>query len=374
MKIAILTLPLRTNYGGILQAYALQTVLERQGHDVVVLSLPQTYQLSFLKKSLVYPKRLIRKYLLGKKCVVTWEQCMNRRTTVSMQFTKQFIDKYVHQKMVGSFYELKEDDYDAIVVGSDQIWRPLYYPHIDNAFLDFAKGWKIKRVAYAPSFGVDTWEYTDEQTCRCKHLLSFFDAVSTREESGVILCREHLDHDAEWVLDPTMLLDATDYVRLFQFAETPTSNGNLLCYILDRTSMAEAVIDKISKSRGLVAFRVNSQVENNDADLKDSIQPPVENWIRGFYDAQFVITDSFHACVFSILFRKQFVVVGNVGRGLSRIESLLKIFGLENRLVHEIADVNALKVIDYDAVYDKLEVRRKQSIAFLQNGLKAKNL
>ena len=103
--------------------------------------------------------------------------------------------------------------------------------------------------------------------------------------------------------------------------------------------------------------------------MNERIKPTVEKWLRGFYDAEFVITDSFHACVFSILFKKQFVVVGNKERGLSRIESLLQCFGIENRIVEDSVQVMRLPLIDYDKVYVKLEKYRKKSLEFLNVAL-----
>lgn len=365
MRIGIVTLPIRTNYGGILQAYALQTVLERMGHKVVVFAKPHTFRLSFLRKCKAYPKRFFNKYFLRKNTIILWEQYMNNRTAVSMKFTGPFIDRNVHLKMVNDFQDLKESDYDAIIVGSDQIWRPLYYPHIEDAYLKFAEGWNIKRFSYAPSFGVDEWEYSKDQTEECKRLLKLFDAVSTREESGTMLCRNYLGREAEWVLDPTMLLEVQDYIRLFEMSNIPPSKGELFCYILDPSEEKEVVINDISKINNITPFAVNSQVDDLNADFANCVQPPVESWLRGFFDAKFVVTDSFHACVFSILFKKQFVVVGNQERGLSRIKSLLKIFGLEDRLVNQNFVASKLNMIDYDTVDKKLHEWRERSMSFL---------
>lgn len=100
------------------------------------------------------------------------------------------------------------------------------------------------------------------------------------------------------------------------------------------------------------------------------MQQPVERWLRGFYDAEFVFTDSFHACVFAIIFRKQFVVYGNKERGMARFDSLLGMFGLEDRLVSSVAEVKSLRRIDYDNVDAKLNDMRSRSMAFLQESLK----
>ena len=334
MRIGILTLPLHTNYGGILQAYALQTVLERMGHDVCVIEKKrQPLRLPLWKAPLSYGKRIL-KNLTGNPFPIFYEQKMNREEPIVGQNTDKFINKYIKRRIVDDFSDIKETDFDAIVVGSDQVWRPKYFnDNIENAYLRFAEGWEIKRIAYAASFGTNEWEYTPEQTERCAKLLKRFNAVSVREKSGVGLCREHFHIEAKHVLDPTMLLSADDYVKLFEVAGTPKSSGTLLCYILDETPEKTALVNKIAEEKHLIPFRVNSKVENPMATLSERIQPSVEQWLRGFYDAKLVVTDSFHACAFSILFNKPFIVIGNTKRGISRFTSLLFMFGLMDRLI-----------------------------------------
>lgn len=368
MRIGILTLPLHTNYGGILQAYALQTMLERMGHEVVVIDKPYGWILPLWKRPFIYTKRAIKKYILRQKEIVLLEEKKRQKEfPIVSQHTQQFIEKYIHRKVVNSPEELQERNFDAIVVGSDQIWRPKYYRSIENAYLAFAEEWNIKRIAYAASFGTDDWEYTPEQTKKCGELLKKFDAVSVREASGVQLCKEHFGVESQHVLDPTMLLDKEDYIRLIETAGTPKSKGTLLNYILDETPEKHALIEKVAKDKGLVPFRVNSKVEDRTTPLEDRIQPPVENWIRGFYDAEFVVTDSFHACVFSILFGKPFVVVGNKERGMARFESLLRTFGLGNRLVNCMEDYNRVK--DMKVASHRLQENRILSYEYLSKYL-----
>ena len=362
MRIGILTLPLHTNYGGILQAYALQTVLERMGHEASVITTPNKAELPVWKWPYSYPKRMIRKYILGKNEPVFFESYHNRVYPIVGQYTLQFINKYIHCFEVGKLLDLKEKDFDAFVVGSDQVWRPMYYPtRIENAYLDFAKDWNIKRMAYATSFGTSEWEYTVGQTERCRELLRKFDVVSVREESAVELCRKFFGVNASHVLDPTMLLDVQDYVDLVKRADIPKSKGTLLCYILDETESTTDLISRLASETGLVPFRGNSRVEDWSAPLAERIQPPVEQWLRGFMDAELVVTDSFHACVFSILFHKPFVVVGNKERGLARVKSLLKMFGLEERWNSDIPTISFFKTIDWKDVDECLEEWRKSS-------------
>lgn len=333
MKIGILTLPLHTNYGGILQAYALQTVLERLGHDAYVIEKERRpLHLPLWRMPVKYARRLLRN-LSGHPYPIFYEQKFNREQPIIRQYTDRFIKRHIKPATFADYSSISENDFDAIVVGSDQVWRPQCFDEIRTAYLDFTDGWDIGRYAYAASFGTDEWEYSKRQTSACSRLLHKFDGISVREDSGVRLCQEHFGVKAEHVLDPTMLLRQADYISLFEETETPAGNGDLLTYILDDTPAKSRLVTDVAAELGLTPFKVNSKVENLNAPLAERIQPPVEQWLRGFYDARFVITDSFHACVFSIIFNKPFIAVANKGRGLSRFISLLTMFGLEQRLI-----------------------------------------
>lgn len=180
------------------------------------------------------------------------------------------------------------------------------------------------------------------------------------------MCKTKFDVDALLVLDPTMLLNMDDYITLLQKAKTSRSDGTLLNYVLDDSEEIDILINKVATDNHLVPFSVNNQFEYDDSKpLQQRIKPSVETWLRGFYDAEFVITDSFHACVFSILFKKQFIVVGNKERGMSRFKSLLKMFGLEERLVEANCDISTLQQIDYDKVYNIYDKFKESSMRYL---------
>ena len=376
MRIGILTLPLHTNYGGILQAYALQTVLERMGHEVVVFDTPNKCPLPPLwQLPLSFVKRTLLKSM-GRIDRIFIERYNNSVQPIITKEIQPFIDEKIHRKVFTKFSKLDACDFDAIVVGSDQVWRSIYFipmwfgQPMENAYLSFTKGWNIKRISYAASFGTDKWEYNEKQTLHSKKSLQMFDAVSVREENGVKLCKQYFDVDALQVLDPTMLLDANDYIELFKQKQTHRSKGNLLNYVLDETNEIENLIKKVSSEKKMITFAVNNPYEgDNTKPLNRRIKPSVETWLRGFYDADFVITDSFHACAFSIIFKKQFIVVGNKERGLARFKSLLKMFGLEERLVDENVDVNTLQPIDYNKVYNLYGQLKKKSLLFLSENL-----
>jgi exopolysaccharide biosynthesis predicted pyruvyltransferase EpsI len=148
-----------------------------------------------------------------------------------------------------------------------------------------------------------------------------------------------------------------------------TKEGKIMVYMLDRTEEKEQFVNSMSKHLHLDTFIANSDVDNRKLPQEKRVQPPVEEWLRGFKDAEYVITDSFHACVFSIIFKKQFVVLGNKERGMSRFESLLKRFGLEDRLMQTDNIPTDIPDIDYSTVEPKVELLRQQSLDFLKNSL-----
>jgi len=391
MRIGMLTLPPNSNYGGILQAYALQTVLERMGNDVVILDsahkpVKRTAR-QCARLPLTLAKRMAWKCLHPTRGVPlrlgSFLKSIEKERRVN---TDRFISMYLHKTAEKSYYDLRREDFDAIVVGSDQVWRPLYFMWtgaVEDAYLAFAEDWNIKRVAYAASFGTDKWEYTERQTVRCGQLLKKFDAVSLREASAVGIVKSHFGVDAVHVLDPTMLLRKEDYSRLVERAEQDgtlermTDEGAfLLTYILDETTAKSEIVTAVAAAKGLKVVKgkceeFNIRTYSRKNGISKYIQPPVESWLRNFRDCQYVVTDSFHGCVFSIMNEKQFVVIGNKERGMARFTSLLAMFGLESRMVAAGMDYQSalLTPIDYAAVNRRLAALRVRSNAFLKSSL-----
>lgn len=379
MRIGILTLPLHTNYGGILQAYALQTVLERMGHEVVVFDCPlRKIELPIWKKPLCYSKRIIKRYFLQDKgTLINKEKIDFEKERYFRKNTQHFINAHIHRYVVRKLEDIKKDDIDAIVVGSDQIWRMLYFKSMwftkraANAFLAFTAGWNIKRIAYAASFGNNTPEIPERVIEDCRKSISSFDAVSVREESGVEICKKLFGIDALWVLDPTMLLSSDDYIKLIggNMGQSRTT-GTLMSYVLDENSDVSELRATIAKEKNL-RINITNIAVNGIEQNGLTPQPPVENWLQSFLDADFVINDSFHACVFSILFHKQFIVYGNKDRGMERFTSLLGMFGLQDRLVTSSSEYKSLPDIDYTKVDRILNGKRQQAMTFLSANLKA---
>ena len=157
----------------------------------------------------IYIKRII-KNLIGRKCFIFYERRKEWEYPIISQHTQKFISEYIHRKII-NFKNLRENDFDAIVVGSDQIWRPCMFPNIENAYLRFTIDWDIKRISYAASLGVDNWEYSPKQTKECRRLIQKFNAISVREKSSIDLLKKYFNVNACHVLDPTLLIEGSQY-------------------------------------------------------------------------------------------------------------------------------------------------------------------
>ena len=167
-----------------------------------------------------------------------------------------------------------------------------------------------------------------------------FQLVSVREQSGVRLCKEFLNVESQWVLDPTFLLSKEEYISIVESESVPKSDGNLMYYFLDPSVEKLRLINNIATANDFVPFtampkyQAENRTKNNVKQEIDScVYPGVLVWLRGFIDADLIICDSFHGCVFSIIFNKKFWVINNKDRGNARLESLLRMFGLEERLI-----------------------------------------
>lgn len=357
MKIGILTQPLTTNYGGILQNYALQTVLKNLGHE------PKTidYIVYTWKDWYIYTLKNLIKKLLGRQCYFISTPSRELKKEIPLRrFVCNNISLTAPRKKSFTASLIEKYNFDAVVVGSDQVWRPSYNAdRIEDMYLAFTQGLSVRRVAYAASFGTDEWEYTKESTNICSVLAKKIDAISVRELTGVELCKRYLGVTAAHVLDPTMLLTSLDYEMICKDIER--REPFVFAYMLDISSEKRQIVESIAKSRGLTYIIVSA---GNDISENDSI----ELWLSYFRDCSFVVTDSFHGTVFSIIFNRDFIVCDNQSRGNARFHSLLDIFDLQNRMIISDQELPPLS-IDWDAVKVILNTRRIESIEWLNSAL-----
>lgn len=359
MKIGILTLPLYTNIGGILQAYALSTVLQRKGHEVYILN---------RRRDDWRPKRSFKE--LAKQYIGSLFALKSSQNKQEVLDCNAFIKKYLTiTPPLYSSCELSDYiqnlDLKMIVVGSDQVWRQWqsFHAYTSDFFLYFLKdNQNISKWAYGASFGFDECNI-DHELNECIKGLAKFSSVSVREEIGVQICRDTFGVDAVHVLDPTMLLTCSDYIQLINDNIIKNNPGNILCYILDSSEAIQTVIENLNKNGNIAYSFIHYWFPKKE----------IPQWISAFRDASYVVTDSFHGCVFSILFNKPFVALGNNKRGQARFQSLLKLFGLEKRLVPLDSSVpldSILKEkIDWDFVNQQIELWRNRSLAFIYNNL-----
>lgn len=370
MKIGILTLPQETNYGGILQAFALQRTLRNMGHDAITIDRHNRRQYPSLKIHVVgYCKRLFLHYLKGKANVSTkWNPFITEEEyKASSMETQKFIERNIQLTRRVYSDELAEIDkeylFDAYIVGSDQVWLDKYCP---SSFLDFVKRHNVKKISYAASCGKNSFFNNTTKVKVCRELVKSFNGLSVREESLLQPCREKLGVEAQWVLDPTMLLTPADYLAA---TECRVDHSPILfSYILDCSAEKNVAVEAVASSMRLPV--VNG---NRVSGGTDKVFPSVDDWIQNFYRANFVITDSFHGTVFAILFNKPFITIGNAHRGIARFQSILSLFHLEDRIVLNVDASEILKIadrtIDFETVNQILEQEREESLVFIEKSL-----
>lgn len=385
MKIGVLTQPLHHNYGGVLQAYALVTVLREMGHEVVILNREYASEpslklylwqtMSFLKCFYRIYVKGDKKYKLSNPLALTYYPL----ASISVPPLKVFINKELPlTKLLLLSSELskyiKRAHLDAIIVGSDQVWRQAYSPKITDYFLAFLpEDSGLRKIAYAASFGTEQHDILQESLPECQRGIKKFDALSVREHSGVEILEKEFGVSAQQVLDPTLLLTASRYDHIIAMESENNKKTDLLSYILDTSTDATSIKEDVKqslKASTLINLKIYSGIEPEP----NTVAPTLPAWLNAFKHTRFVATDSFHGCVFSIIYRKPFVAIANAERGSDRFTSLLDSIGLSYRLVHSYDEYQQKKAIllqpvDYTEVYQKLYKDKERSMDFLKRSL-----
>ena len=358
-KVLIVTLEQGSNYGGMLQAYALQRTVRGFGFEAETTATPGVFYKAAIKS------------IPGLQWAFAKARGKSPRIDkdITIQYTSKFVEKninFIEYRLAVKKSQL--DEYVAYIVGSDQVWRKPY-TYVPHNLFSFVRS-DASRISYAASFGRDDLdEYGDKLIAKTKKLAQRFDAMSVREDSGVDVAKKYWGVDAEHHVDPTLLIDAAEYVTLVENEDLPLhdSDGEIFAYVLDTALGKQGAIERVAKVKKMKSFTVIDGDENGGKPM-----PPVTQWIKSFIDAEYVVTDSFHGTVFSVIFNKPFVAIGNKERGLARFTSLLKMFGLEDRFVtsaDEVTEELINREIDWDLVNAKIKSEQKRSFDYLKKHL-----
>lgn len=391
IKCAILTLLYKNyNYGGILQAFALSHFINKNGIDAVqILFDGNLTQKSFSAKLKSVIKKSPVKTLIILKNIIYCKFYNCARIVYERIFAKNYVEA-TRQRVVGfdEFCKTKiphtdivygresisecNAQYDAFITGSDQVWNLDWYN--TAYFLDFAKSNKIK-ISYAASSAKNS--FTDEQKAIFKKSLKDYNAVSVREENMVDMLKDLSPVLPQLVVDPVLLLDSDDWNKIS--SDRKCEEPYILCYFLGKNKASRRLVKAFAKKNSLKIACIsmtNDKATRNLGDYDVSNASP-EDFISLIKNAEYVFTDSFHACVFSIIHRKDFFVFNRSRKGemSSRITSLLDMFEMPERFCNT-PDKESLSYIEdigkvcYEKEFERYIIARQESENFLFQNLK----
>jgi Polysaccharide pyruvyl transferase. len=365
-KVAIMTWYQHKNYGTTLQALALQKVIENLGYSVEGIDYYSKgyFRETFLEK--ILSKNRLKEGLRNKINRVKYGTVLDdEKDRCYQKFIEDFIAFHTPTQTASQLFCLN-DEFDAFVCGSDQIWSPNEFN--SKYFLDFVKD-DIKKISYAPSFGVN---YIENDCVRenIGGLVSKIPHLSVRESRGAKILKEYYGIDAKVVIDPTLLLNAKEWL-LYSNKEYKVDSNILLCYFLGENEKVWKDVERIAKLRNLkvAIIPVFSKDYRRKYKILGGVGPA--EFITLFSKVSYVCTDSFHGTVFSILFRKEFKTFkrfkdNNPKSQNSRIINLLEKLSLTDHLGNK---SNLSKKIDWVKVYSLLDILKKESIDFLNKSL-----
>lgn len=356
MKIKTITCHDCYNFGASLQAYALQAYLESLGYDVEVIHYKPDYLSQHFNMSVVsnpvFDKPFIKQlYLLAK---FPTRLVALRRKKLFDEFTAKFLHL---TRRYNSYEELKADapDADVYIAGSDQIWNTLFRNGRDAAFyLDFGKP-EVKRISYAASFA--TPDVVPEYREFVKSELKGIDYISIREKTSLPLLSSLGRKDGVAVCDPVFLLDKKHWNNLVNSSfYTIPKEKYILLYLSDRGKNIEKIALEMHKQTGWKIYAVGA-ITAPYADRSLTNVGPLD-FVGFIRDAQFVISNSFHATAFSLIMHTKFCVVNRIEGINERMKSVLEDFGLSQRLIGKYDD-GLLQDIDYaDVDMKKVDIVR----------------
>lgn len=345
------------NYGNQLTYYALYKVLTNMGLSTKMINFPEDCKME---------KNLLEKY--------------KEKFSLYLRNPYPEYDVMVHAKnKIEIFWQ--NWNCEMFILGSDQLLRSGFVWDMGfHQCMDWVYSNKYK-IAYAVSFGVDTYEGDDRLRAREGFFLNRFQKISVREESGIRILKNDFGISSTHVLDPVFLLDKSEYDKMLQIGKMRVPDEKFTAaYILDPTENRAEMLQVLAKdfSNGTV-IAVTDPCKSKECKSNWSFPSledvKIEEWLAIINSCEFFITDSFHGVCFSLIFHKQFAVTFDKTqwRGLARITSLLKLFGLEDRLISNVKELESrsfnLHRIDYSKLENKISEQKKFSINWLKTAI-----
>lgn len=372
MRIGIITILKVNNYGAELQAYALQAVLKKLGNDAEVID-----YLFYKNKKHIKTKRSKPLFKFGlkkrmaEKLYPILTQMREHRSEAYIRRGANFEKFHCQNTSLSETFATIDElyascpDYDVYVSGSDQVWNPGIYSSVLPYLLDFAPEGK-RRIAYASSFGVGSLP-ADARTVYQK-MLSKYAAIGVRESSGVDIVRS-LGLDAVNVLDPTLLLDQEDWMKVSVNPDGLPAEYILIYEITSSPYLAN-VAKEVASRMNIPMVRICRSASKEDNDAVNVLDAGPAEFLSLMRHAAFVVTNSFHGTAFSINFQKPFFVVTPSRKdNNSRQKNLLNLLGLSHRLLIEGDPVPTDMTIDYCDATCRLNEEREKSINFLTSAI-----
>lgn len=366
MKIAILTWLHNGNYGSILQAYALQKFIEINGYEVEDID----YNPSAKTKLVNWITNFNSIDLFKEKLDIKIRKKKGNVKELEKRLDNidSFRNKYIKTtKKCDKTSDLKkiQNEFDIFICGSDQIWSPrLMNPNFYFSFLNENK----YRIAYAPSLGVTSVSRIKRN--KIKRLISKFDKISVREETGANILKELTDKDVSVQIDPTLLLHKTEWSKIAKFE---TNEKYILCYLLTENKDYIEIVRKKADDLGCKVIVILTDVGpfNTGFEEKSSVSP--EEWLGLVKNSELVMTDSFHGLIFSAIFNRDFYIFKRFSNDdkksqNSRIFNIAKLLNVENRIVGEDGALSNDK-IDYEFINKIIEEERINSGKWLINSV-----
>ena len=250
-----------------------------------------------------------------------------------------FLKKYTNVRILKSFSEIRKEDYNLLIVNSDQTWRHWDKNFYDIALLKFAEKWNIPKFIYGTSIGLNKWAFSKTDEKLAKNLLKNFTGISVREPYLTKLIKEHLGMEAQFVLDPTLLVEKKYYLNIIKDYKSYINikENYILTYNVNFKNA------QIKKKMNEFICEANIKLNYSIYNVKFQEEEYVEKFLFGIKNSNAVITDSFHGTIFSIIFNKPFISFKIEND--ERFNNLIDIFDLKGRIfeINEHPDINLLK-------------------------------